>query len=679
MTTNTANRASASNHAVKRGPTFHYHWRWALRSDPASLWPYVSDTGHFNEAAGVPPIAYTELPNPTPEARRTGRIRMYGFPIVWQEEPFEWVQNQTMHEIRHYTIGPIGDFDVRIVLEPRPISEGGGTWLTYDVSAAPGNILGYPGIPVQIGIMYRRMFERAFRQIDAFVQSQAPEPFRATKTAITSAGQTRLRDISIQLTQAGHNPTLVSRLVTFVSNAPDDQLTRLRPFALADQWHVDRYALLEVFLRATRLGLFDLSWDMLCPHCRGAKTQAHALHDVSHQASCSSCHIDYTVDFDHSIEATFSINAAIKPVVRAEYCVGSPQNMPHNLMQQQLDPGETRTITLNLAPGMYRGLTPYMLRVANGERLSSDLAELISGQTLLTVNRATTANASLSRTLTLILNDGELYYADERGDLDDSTETVEGDVTLTLVNKTAQRQVFTLGKTEWSDQACTAAQITSLQSFRDLFSSEALRPGESINVASLSIMFTDLKGSTALYQAIGDAAAFRQVMDHFNILRDSVARHHGALIKTIGDAIMAVFTDPANAVAASLDILHDIESYNAGRTDVDPLILKLGVHQGTCIAVTLNERLDYFGTVVNIAARLEGQSHGDDVVISDMVAADPAVIRLMAEEQVKIEPFNAILKGFTSNFSLRRLSLNKNTPHEAHDHRSELPVAKVTG
>ena len=89
----TSNTALAAHPLPKRGPRFQYRWRWALRSDAARLWPLVSDTGHFNEATGIPPIKYTELPVPTPEARRIGRVRMYGFPIVWQEEPFEWVQN----------------------------------------------------------------------------------------------------------------------------------------------------------------------------------------------------------------------------------------------------------------------------------------------------------------------------------------------------------------------------------------------------------------------------------------------------------------------------------------------------------------------------------------------------------------------------------------------------------
>jgi class 3 adenylate cyclase len=146
-----------------------------------------------------------------------------------------------------------------------------------------------------------------------------------------------------------------------------------------------------------------------------------------------------------------------------------------------------------------------------------------------------------------------------------------------------------------------------------------------------------------------------------------VAQNHGALVKTIGDAIMAVFIDPLHAVAASLDILQAIRAYNAGHPS-QPLVLKMGIHQGACIAVTLNERLDYFGSVVNLAARLESQSQGDDVVISDAVANDPAVAECLRKTGVRIEPFATTLKGFAESFSLRRLSVEP-TPQQAEPDR----------
>jgi len=621
-------------------PTFHYVWRWSLRSSPDKLWPFVSNTDRFRAATGFPPTQYTEEPIPTGGVRRMARFRMYGFPIVWEEQPFEWVLNRQFSETHNYTVGPLRYVHVHIRLDPRA---DGGTDLTYEVWARPGNTLGYPGIPIQIGLFSRARFGRAFRKMDDFIQSIVPIPFETPRTPLSPAGQTRLREVSSALINAGHNETLVNHLVDHLTSAPDDHLTRMRPFALADAWDVDRFETLEMFLRATKLGALDLSWDMICPHCRGAKRQSRSLDGVTQTAYCPSCNVDFEVDFARSVEATFQINASIKPIDRNEYCIASPQNTPHILLQQFLSPGETRTLTVQIDPQRYRWRAPWLMGRTTAPRPTNTPSDLFSERSLLKVGISAANQASA------VIIDNDAIWVE--GD-----DAQAGMVTLTLRNESARPQVFLLEQTAWSDQTSTAAQVTALQAFRDLFSSEALRPGESISVESLAIMFTDLKGSTAMYRTVGDAPAFRRVMDHFAILREGVANNQGGLVKTIGDAIMAVFVDPLDAVTASLQILEGFRAYNEANPGQE-LTIKMGIHKGACIAVTLNDRLDYFGTVVNLAARLEGQSQGHDVVISEAVATDPTIIEYLEANHIRVEPFTATLKGFADSFSLRRLML----------------------
>jgi class 3 adenylate cyclase len=191
----------------------------------------------------------------------------------------------------------------------------------------------------------------------------------------------------------------------------------------------------------------------------------------------------------------------------------------------------------------------------------------------------------------------------------------------------------------------TAAEVTTLQVFRDLFSSELLRPGEHISVGNLTILFTDLRDSTNLYREIGDAPAFGRVQDHFGVLQEAIAEEDGALIKTIGDAVMAVFRRPISGLWA---ILSAQQRLAFPPDDAPPLYLKAGMHHGPCIAVTMNDRLDYFGSVVNIAARLERLSSGKDVIISDAIRHDPEVAELLSapDMQLDAEQFEAQLKGF---------------------------------
>jgi class 3 adenylate cyclase len=123
-------------------------------------------------------------------------------------------------------------------------------------------------------------------------------------------------------------------------------------------------------------------------------------------------------------------------------------------------------------------------------------------------------------------------------------------------------------------------------------------------------------------------------MQHLDVLRDAVVAEGGAVVKAMGDAIMAVFTRPAAALRAGLAAQHAV----AGR----PLELKVGIHTGPCIAITQNGALDYFGSTVNLAARLVSLSTAADVVVSGAVLADPEV----AELDLRREPLEASLKGY---------------------------------
>jgi class 3 adenylate cyclase len=160
-------------------------------------------------------------------------------------------------------------------------------------------------------------------------------------------------------------------------------------------------------------------------------------------------------------------------------------------------------------------------------------------------------------------------------------------------------------------------------------------------------LFTDLHGSTALYERVGDAAACRIVRRHFALLADIVRDHDGAVVKTIGDAVMAAFINPADAVKAALAIqarIADLSLVHARGTDRRPLAIKLGVHSGGSVRVRLNNQLDYFGSAVNMAAHLRAQSANGDVVLSRVVAEHPAVRPLLAATPIRTECVS--LKGF---------------------------------
>jgi len=204
---------------------------------------------------------------------------------------------------------------------------------------------------------------------------------------------------------------------------------------------------------------------------------------------------------------------------------------------------------------------------------------------------------------------------------------VAPDGILNVVNASTAPRLVVIERTAWGDQAVTAAAVTSRQVFRDLFSREILRQGERISVGSLTIVFTDLKNSTQLYREIGDAPAFGRVMGHFDVVKAAVAAEGGAVVKTMGDAVMATFTHPA----AALKAMRKAQAELARKAkDKEPFALKCAIHQGACLAINQNERLDYFGTSVNICARLCALSTGKDIIVTDAVREDPEVAALEA-------------------------------------------------
>ncbi len=603
---------------------FHYRWVYRLNATPEALWPYITDTNRFNRDTGLPYLLNTGKPaaDLTNERRRLG-LRRLGTAIAWEEEPFEWVRPYRFGVRRLYTSGPVGEMRTLGELVARP---DGGTDLTYQVWVTPRNLLGTAAIPLQIGWLNAASFARAFRLFDNLVSVGEMPGMSTVGSVLAPGGSRRLDDARSQLVGAGCDPGQVDRLFDLLVHADDITLSRLRPYALADYWRQPRRPILSLFLQATRAGLLDLQWHILCPLCRGAKETVGSLGDLRSAVHCEVCHIDLTGNFDRAVELTFRPNPAIRPIEVHSFCVGGPQVTPHIVAQQLLPPGAERRITLPLESGRYR------IRAI----------ELPGGQFL----RAGAEG-----------QEEAVFVAAAAGWLD-SEPLVSLKPTLRLQNETGAEQLMILERMAWSDEAVTAAEVTTLQVFRDLFSSEALRPGEKISVGSLTIVFTDLRDSTRLYRAMGDAPAFGLVMAHFDILRNAVAAEEGAIVKTIGDAIMAAFRRPAAALRAMLAAQ---EGLRAATGDEVPLVLKAGMHHGPCIAVTLNDRLDYFGSTVNIAARLQSLSEGDDIVISASVHDDPEVVAWWTQEGGSLdgEPLQAALKGIEGVYTAYRITMKQ--------------------
>ena len=599
---------------------FYYRWEWQLQSTPEQLWPLIADTNRFDHDTGFPEYDVPEQSSTLglSNSRRRLRIRMYGVPLDWVEEPFEWIRPYRFGVIRNYEPGPIPLLQplkqLRVKAE-LAATETGGTHLIYEVWAVPRNFLGSLAVPIQIGQIYARRFDETFREYDAMmIGERSFFDVRANPVPLPSGAQRRLDNLRNGLTAETGRPELVDKLIDLIARGDDLTLNQLRPYVLANHWQAKRKDVLELMLLATRRGLLDFQWDLLCPMCRVAKESVSNLEDVNKHVHCDTCNIDYTANFDQSVELTFRPNPAIRPIPKAmSFCTSGPEATPHVAMQQLLPSGGKRLVMPRLEIGRYKMRTNV----------------LPGGQYFQVV-----PDGGVEETAVCAHNDGW-----PEGEIAVSTMPM-----LELENNTDEEQLFALERTAWSDHAVTAAEVTTLQKFRDLFAQEALRPGDQISVGSLTILFTDLIDSTRMYREIGDAPAFGLVMNHFDVLKAAIDAEDGAIVKTIGDAVMAVFRRPVSAVKA----VHAAQAQLSQLSSIRPLRLKAAIHFGPSIAVTLNERLDYFGSTINIASRLEKFSQGTDIVMSDAVSMDPEVQDFLEETAatVKIDRIESELKGF---------------------------------
>ncbi|MGQ0601692.1 MAG: adenylate/guanylate cyclase domain-containing protein [Anaerolineales bacterium] len=594
----------------------HFHWQWDLKSDPEAFWPFISDTDRVNADSGLS-VVRNQLPKGQrlENANRRLRVTMYGVPLEYDETPFEWlrpVRYGVHRSFKPSLLNPLRELRFTVELTPRP---GGGTHLDYRTWATPSSPLGRIAIPIQIGFLTHRALDRAIRRYDATAAQGGARLDLGAVAELAPGGRERLLAARDQLIRLGQRFENVDRLVHAIQTADDGTAARLRPYKLADRWGEPRREVLELCLWATRAGLLDFEWDLLCPHCRNARFTADSLQQISSKTvvNCATCNVDFTANLEHSVELTFHPNPAIRPVIASEFCVAGPQVTPHIVLQQLLKSGEKRTLTPALEPGRYRF-------------------------------RA----MELSGTQTLLANDAgraETVLRVGNGALPAIEHTLTPHPTLHLLNAAERPHLFILERTQWGDQATLAADVTALQVFRDLFANEAIRAGEQVSVGSMTILFTDLRGSTKLYREIGDAPAFALVMSHFDVLKDAITAESGAIVKNIGDAVMAVFRHPVFALRA---IVRAQRTLAMPPRAMRPLMLKVGIHYGPCIGVNLNDRFDYFGSTVNAASRLVELSNGDDVVLSASVRNDPEVLALLADPATGLtaSPVETTLKGF---------------------------------
>jgi adenylate cyclase len=605
----------------------------------AEAWRILADTDHLNRAIGLGAV---EASAPSDTFLRRVRTKAYGvIPVRWKEFPFDWIREHRYTVRREFESGPLACVEGGIELRPAKDGVTVKAFADYTPANVTGRVLWRVGrAPVTDALEFcdRYLARKAAGEADPL-----PLPKAGPEVDVP-----RLERLLEELSRAPVPPDLVAKLRQRVVEGSDDQLIRIRPFALADTWRADRREVLRMFLYATRAGLFELRWELMCPNCRVPKAEVDTLVELPTQFHCDSCGIIYDADFDQRVELRFSVHPAVRNARDDVYCIGGPLRTPHVVSQQYLRSHEDRRVRLPLR-------APVRLRTVGASEHLTIVPAAASGR--VRDVKVTYANGRWVGPRSLTGGDGL---------------SLPDGATLTLHNQTEGPVLALMEDTGWTADATPASEVTALQEFRDLFSSEVLAPGQQLEVRHIALVFSDLKGSTRLYERIGDAAAYSRVNRHFDFIQQSVARAGGAIVKTLGDGVMSAFPRLEGALQAALGMQHEVASWCREEGIGPPLILKLGVHAGPVIAMTANGRLDYFGRTVNLAARLGEQSRGQDVVLLREVF-DRAMPTLgQTASAPAVESFTTLLRGLDADRELVRLTVDpeRSADPGVHQHAS---------
>lgn len=440
---------------------------------------------------------------------------------------------------------------------------------------------------------------------------------------------------------------IVDAIESLVTSGSDRALCRVNAPAFARANGIDEEVTIAAFLHAASIGLFDLSWNILCPGCGGVLDSNASLKSVmKDEYVCALCAAGYTPTLDELVEVTFTVSPRVRRIAAHD-----PHQLPLKDYLQQIYWGSGVDVADERFDAQMDAIIVDSLELAANEKgvLSVQLPahfiivfEVVthSVQFIDVKGEPTRDRQSLS-----------LIY-DREHSHNQMLEMRPGPLRLAIENRTDQRVMPAVliagdelhGFLHQRRPFLTAKRLLTNQTFRDLYRTDVLQVDQRLKITSLTFLFTDLRGSTELYERVGDLAAFDLVRAHFQVLHEIVASEAGAVVKTIGDAVMATFATPDRAVAAAIRMRDAMREMNA-RSGREDLLLKIGMHEGPCIAVSMNERQDYFGQTVNIASRVQGLADPRSIYVTRSVIDDMNASRLLAEQNLKPVQHNATLKG----------------------------------
>jgi class 3 adenylate cyclase len=445
----------------------------------------------------------------------------------------------------------------------------------------------------------------------------------------------------------------VAAIERLVQDGPDHALCRINVPDFATKSGLDEERAIAAFLHASRIGLFELSWNVLCPGCGGVLDANATLKTVHREEyECALCAAGYNPTLDEMVEVVFTVTPRVRRIAAHDPSAlpiweyfrqifwSSGIDLPDDferiiedltLDSVELPPGEKAILSVQLPAEFVIIFEPVTH--------AAQFLDIKGEPTRERQNLSLVFNKVRAPTGTMELRPGPFRLA------------LENRINMRVLPSlwiAADPLHQLLGKRK---PFLTAKRLLTNQTFRDVYGTETLDVDQRLNITSLTFLFTDLKGSTQLYERVGDLVAYDLVNAHFRVLTEIVASEAGAVVKTIGDAVMATFPTPDRAVGAALRMREAMRKLNDERKSED-LLLKIGIHEGPCLAVILNDRQDYFGQTVNVASRVQNLAVSRAIYATGSVVEHAKTSQLLETSSLKPVPKRAALRGIADEMTV---------------------------
>ncbi|MFT6630511.1 MAG: hypothetical protein ACJAS4_000449 [Bacteriovoracaceae bacterium] len=543
---------------------FKDSFTFTVDKNTEDIFQILSNTSLINKKLNFAPRIESEV-----DGEVVVETKMIGKNLKWIEKPWRWSYGKYIvsHRIHEHSLFKAEFAVIHIEANAKKVNHSD---ITFYYEAEVKNIL----MKWILELTYQG-FGKKYQKVVQEICHSKITPEVGEKNPLSLKLQGEFEELGITVEVASH-------MANLIIEGDDDDVFKIQLPKLSKEWGVETDELIPSFLKASKANYFDLCWDTVCPHCKGARSRSGHLEDLLFQNHCEPCSLTFELDDIDFIDVSFKINDNLRKVPEVNFCAAEPHKKAHIYLQEKLDPKDNLELEYELEHGNYR------LRVLGFD--NTFVLQVISDEVS-----------------TLSWNLAESQVLKGQG----------GKLKIGIMNSNSSSRSIIFEKIAPPPFYLSPLEVFNSPCFRKLYASETIAKGIQLKLPAQIILFTDVVDSTKFYQRVGDIEAYRQIKLHFEIVEAVLEKRKGIIIKTIGDAVMASFPSVVEVLNAAKEICENLNNH----PEID-FKIRLSVHKGPMIAVNYNTGIDYFGDNVNLSAKLQAISEGDEISFSKELLKD---------------------------------------------------------